>query len=305
MNIPLWLRNSKKFIDNNYEKLPIYDLDILNGGNIKLIIECINLWEVNEPYPLDIYIHLLNNNDKKIQLNNCHFMTFLNFPLLGALNTYNIELLTYLKENNYEIDYIAYSVVIKTKNTEENIINIMEWLYNNNIYPEIDALNTALSIGNINIINKLISINCRSGSGIYTHAIKSENIEVIKLCLTLPNEISGYVFHENNYNLDKAIEIIKLLKENNFNFRNGSFYNSSFHKDKKVIWVRKKGSQMPWDTEESNSLTMNLSYHMKKWCINNGLSVDLNEDIDQIIFCDIYENNNLNIDEFLKILELF
>lgn len=112
-----------------YHGLNTPNLDILHSvNNLSEIFDALVNWNVYKPYPLDIYLCILNNKNiaREIILSYQlkHLSRFLYMePTEFAVANGNIELLIYLHENNYILTERTFGHALQNKN-----INMVMWL---------------------------------------------------------------------------------------------------------------------------------------------------------------------------------
>ena len=160
MNISHWLHYSELFPELKYTEL---DIDLNNNLNhFKKILHNIKIFKVNTPYPIGIYFHLLNLTEDNKQIykdylfkyEDIFFYNFIENPIKGALLHDNIELLNYLKENNYVFDEEAFEYSSRLNN-----IRSILWLIDIKCPVDIDTIYNFLELGEINIIELLLEYN--------------------------------------------------------------------------------------------------------------------------------------------------
>ena len=234
MYVPFWLQKSELYQSGEYYNLQIMELD--NIIDFTLLLSIIDTWKVYRPYPIEIYLFLLKLDENNLPLyNNKDFRDIFSNPYCSAIINNNTELMTYLKENNYEMNIIFNPSYF---NNEEYMLNIINWLiqYNYNFNDEFcDIYYGIISCGFLSVIKLVYPfINKDNYDQAYLYAC--DNLIILNWLYSenFPksysnNEIDNLI--ENNFNEDKTLEILKWFIEHNFKIENIDYLNKKLKKN--------------------------------------------------------------------------
>ncbi len=70
MRVPTWIKNSEMYKNREdydfppEDETPLYDLKLRNMKDFKNILKTIKFWQIDSPYPREIWEFILSNRDK-------------------------------------------------------------------------------------------------------------------------------------------------------------------------------------------------------------------------------------------------
>lgn len=234
MKIPNWIKMGKRYIDNNYildKNTPLFNIkDIPIEKKCEIlddIIDTIEYWKIPKPYPIEIYLYLIDFPEKKYKYHiitqsetpntplEIHFHDFIIYPKIYVGETNNIELLQYIIDNNYGINITTYEKAILNQD-----LPMMKYLENSNplIYNVDDLLESDITCvtfetGNFEIINHVkeyLNIDEISEEEKLS-SIESKNIDFIKKVFENENAFN-FEYTNHLINICVRLENIEILK---------------------------------------------------------------------------------------------
>ena len=255
MNISNWLHDSELFPELKYTDIDLYNLKNNDLDNFKKILHNIKIFKINTPYPIEIYLHLLNLNEDNKQLYKDYLFTyednfFYNFiknPIKGALLHDNIELLIYLKENNYNFN----EHIFEYASNLNNIRSIL-WLIDIKCPFDYSTIDNFLILGEINIIELLFQNN---------HIIRNIDEEY--------NIYDSLFINGNIDNLNWAFN--KGYKLSQFNDTYYDIINSSHSEEHKIILIKWLDDHIEGTIityKDYNTILDTDQLQIIKWCLD-------------------------------------
>ena len=236
-----WIKESDTYKTGEYKKYKPETVPKLKFSDekkltSKKVITFINFW--NYYNNIDLYIYILNNKEDFKDIKDCN--NFINNPTDVAAENGNLNLLTYLYENNYKLDKYVLPYAAKGGN-----LDIIKWLVDHECKLNELTFKFAAINGNLDNMKWLLKNNCPYNEQTFNNAVHNGNIDNMEW------------LYENNFPLSsKAFE--SAIFENNINA---------------MQWL--KDHKCPWNRSTFEyALYIKKPLSVMKWLLDNGCPHD-------------------------------
>ena len=156
-----WIKNSETYKTGLYKKYKPETIPMINLKNLKLqkLITFLNFWNLNEPYPNEIYLYIdtLSEEDSS-EIENTHLRELIDSGInFFSIKTNNLQLLIYLLENNFITNDDALRWA-----SENGKIEIVKYLVDHGANVHVlddEALRWASANGHLDVVEYLLDHN--------------------------------------------------------------------------------------------------------------------------------------------------